>query len=176
MSPPLQWFHVEFHTFGAWLPGDPRGFRDHDHRIHSSGDYRNPPPAHEHQALNLAVQSALHKDAVRLDRSQRVTAGKCLRDSLDKQGLHVRAIAVVANHAHLLVSAAADEAALRKVVGNAKRKSSHRLRAEIPGSLWQRKIGVDPVRDESHLSNVERYIIDHARQGAWVWRAGDPRD
>ncbi|HEX3314753.1 MAG TPA: hypothetical protein VHR72_07680 [Gemmataceae bacterium] len=29
-------------TYGSWLPGNPRGFRSRKHRIHSSGDYKNP--------------------------------------------------------------------------------------------------------------------------------------
>ncbi len=37
--------HVMFSTRGHWLPVDPRGFRNRDHRIHSSGDYTHPPRA-----------------------------------------------------------------------------------------------------------------------------------
>ena len=176
MSLPLRHYHIEFNTFSTWLPGDPRGFRDHDHRIHSSGDYRNPPPPHEHQALHVAVQSRLHKPPVHLARPLRQAVGECLRDSLRARQLRVHAIAVFSNHAHVLVSGTVDDTSLRKVVGNAKRKSSHLLRNEIPGSLWQRKIGVYPVHDESHFANVMRYITAHADQGAWVWRDHDSTD
>jgi len=176
MAGPRRWFHVEFNTFGTWLPGDPRGFRDHDHRIHSSGDYHHPPPPSEHQALRRSAQVSLHKQPVLLERGQQEQVGICLRDSLNAQGLRVHAIAVVSNHAHVLTSGTVDDASLRNVVGNAKRKSSLLLQAEIPGSLWQRKIGVYPVRDESHCVNVRRYIMAHADQGAWVWEDGDCRD
>ena len=41
------WWHVTLSTYGSWLPGDQRGFRSRKHKIHSSGDYKNPPPASE---------------------------------------------------------------------------------------------------------------------------------
>src|SRR5262249_17500638 len=44
------WRHVIISTLNSWLPGDPRGFRAVNHKIHSSGDYKNPPPG-EHAGL-----------------------------------------------------------------------------------------------------------------------------
>jgi hypothetical protein len=31
------------HTYGTWLPGDPKGFRTRHHREHIEGDYKKPP-------------------------------------------------------------------------------------------------------------------------------------
>ena len=45
----MLWRHVICHAKNTWLHGDERGFRDRDHRAHSSGDYYNPPPKDEHQ-------------------------------------------------------------------------------------------------------------------------------
>jgi hypothetical protein len=45
------WWHVQIGTYCAWLPGDKRGFRNRDHRIDSTGDYRDPPPPDEHAGL-----------------------------------------------------------------------------------------------------------------------------
>ncbi len=176
MPAPLRCYHVEFNTFGTWLPGDPRGFRDHDHRIHSSGDYRHPPPPWEHQALHRSVRAKLHKSPVELAPAQRESAGQCLREAIQSQGLQIHVIAVITNHVHVLVCGTFDDTSLRKIVGSAKRKSSHHLRSEIPGSLWQRKIGVYPVRNESHRVNIVSYILAHAKQGAWVWQESESAD
>jgi hypothetical protein len=48
---PLRWRHIVCNTKCSWLPGDDRGFRSREHRIHSSGDYKNPPPKNEHEGL-----------------------------------------------------------------------------------------------------------------------------
>jgi hypothetical protein len=50
-----RWRHVIVNTRCSWLHGDLRGFRNRKHRIHSSGDYRNPPPPEEHRVLAVAV-------------------------------------------------------------------------------------------------------------------------
>ncbi len=171
MPPSPRWFHIEFNTFGTWLPGDPRGFRDHDHRIHSSGDYRNPPPRSEHQALHRWVSKRLQQQAVQLTAPQREEVGRLLIHALNRRDMHVLALAVSSNHAHALIAADSDDSLLRKAVGNAKRQISHAMRASIPGSLWQRKIGVRTVRDERHLHNAAAYIARHADEGAWVWES-----
>jgi hypothetical protein len=44
MSAWRDWYHVTGSTYGAWLPGDPRGFRTRHHRQHVEGDYKDPPP------------------------------------------------------------------------------------------------------------------------------------
>ena len=38
------WYHVNGNTYGTWLPGDPRGWRERGHKKHVAGDYKNPPP------------------------------------------------------------------------------------------------------------------------------------
>ena len=48
----LAWRHVVIGTLRSWNFGDERGFRSRGHRIHSSGDYKNPPPRGEHAKLN----------------------------------------------------------------------------------------------------------------------------
>jgi hypothetical protein len=47
----MRWRMITISTKRSWLPGDQRGFRNRQHRIHSSGDYKNPPPRWEHEGL-----------------------------------------------------------------------------------------------------------------------------
>ena len=54
--------HVIITTYGAWLYGDPRGFRPRQHRKHVVGDYKKPPlpgahAAEERRSRGLLVQS-----------------------------------------------------------------------------------------------------------------------
>ena len=44
MQPWRHWYHCNGSTYGTWLPGDPRGWRSRNHRVHVPGDYRTPPP------------------------------------------------------------------------------------------------------------------------------------
>lgn len=37
------WYHVLTNTYGTWLRGDRRGWRERHHRKHVEGDYKNPP-------------------------------------------------------------------------------------------------------------------------------------
>jgi hypothetical protein len=50
-GPGMRWRHVIINTRCSWLHGDPRGYRDRDHRTHSSGNYKRPPPAEENEGL-----------------------------------------------------------------------------------------------------------------------------
>jgi len=36
--------------------------------------------------------------------------------------------------------------------------------------LWGRRGKEIKVRDQKHQRNVYRYILEHERQGAWVWK------
>ena len=76
------WYHVNGSTYGTWLRGDPRGWRERHHRRHVEGDYRNPPPAEESEALHAYSEKLMGKDAVRLSREQRVAAGQAMVEKL----------------------------------------------------------------------------------------------
>jgi hypothetical protein len=58
-KPGMRWRHCVIGTHNSWLPGDPRGFRAIDHKIHSSGDYKNPPPEGEHSGLHRVLAIAV---------------------------------------------------------------------------------------------------------------------
>jgi hypothetical protein len=78
------WFHVILTTYGAWLPGDPRGFRTRHHRDHVEGDYKSPPPVGVYESFALTNRDALKHDPVSLDSTQRETVGKSLKAKLMK--------------------------------------------------------------------------------------------
>lgn len=99
-APGMRWRHLILNTRCTWLHGDERGFRSRGHRIHSSGDYKDPPPPDEHEGLRRyhqtrsgepviipavaralagpAFVARLRKEAVRCSRLQS-RAGTCRR-------------------------------------------------------------------------------------------------
>jgi hypothetical protein len=128
----LGWLHVQWSTYGAWLPGDPRGFRNRDHRIHSSGTYKAPPPSGEHIGLLWYATSRLKKNPVTLSMEHRVLA----RDAIVQKAAILRrplaALAVCGQHVHALISV--DDSIVDAEVGKLKRHSSHALRDGLPGN------------------------------------------
>ncbi len=153
-------------TRGHWLPGDPRGFRDHDHRIHSTGDYKRPPPPGQHAGLYRYARQHSQK-TVYLTIDQRAVAGESIVSKFDLMGFPVRVIAVGATHVHAAVRLANIDA--KPIFGRAKQFASHQLRKELPGTIWGE--GCHPVRikSEEHYREVVVYILDHAKEGAWTW-------
>lgn len=87
MHPWNDWYHCMGHTYGTWLPGDPKGFRTRHHRIHVEGDYRNPPPNGKYDALHEAAKRAMRRAPVFLDREQRRRALDELVASLHRRSV-----------------------------------------------------------------------------------------
>lgn len=169
LSMALQWMHVQWSTFGTWLPGDPRGFRNHKHRIHSSGDYTHPPPKGEHAGLRHYAQRVMRQDAVTLSPVLR----ERLRDEIVCKAVHLgldpRAMAVCFNHVHLL--ARFDAGRLGRTVGQLKRASSVRVADVRPGTVWAARCHHVCVNDREQYERVFGYILAHERrEGAAVWR------
>ena len=53
-----RWYHVTCNTYGTWLRGDPRGWRERHHRRHVEGDYKHRPAPGTGQD-ELALSKAL---------------------------------------------------------------------------------------------------------------------
>src|SRR4051812_14964174 len=81
---PMRWRHVIINTKSSWLHGEKRGFRSRGHRIHSSGDYRNPPPFLEHSGLRIYHQERA-EPTVFLDHELWPLIGRAIRDRLRKE-------------------------------------------------------------------------------------------
>ena len=121
------WYHVTGATYGAWLPGDPRGFRTRHHREHVEGDYKNPPPEGAHDDMHARSKGLLKRDPVRLSPEARRVACDAIREALTHHDCPVAAIAVGATHYHILARFERNDA--RKIVGIAKKRSARALSA-----------------------------------------------
>lgn len=166
------WYHVQSNTYGTWLPGDPRGWREKRHRRHVAGDYRNPPPAGSGDAIHRRARSLLKKPPVRLEVVQRETVGRALIEMLVRQSIEVLVLSMDSVHLHLL--ARFPDRRVRPRVGRGKKHAYFRLHEEgFVGKLWERGCHVVPIKDRKHQVNVFHYIRRHASHGAWVWTFRD---
>ena len=169
-KPGMRWRHIVISTLNSWLPGDPRGFRTRKHKIHSSGDYKNPPPAGEHAGLrHFSMQISGQK--VVIPKHLRETAGRAILKKYRKLQYRVLAISVSATHSHSLAELPDEIKVVRHIVGQCKTTSSHAVRNEIPGRVWGAGGGFKPVDTPEHQGRVYRYIL--GQKDAWVWSYKD---
>ena len=170
-----RWFHIIWTTYGTWLPGDPRGFRSRDHRIHSSGNVRRPPPPGEHAGLRGYARRTMRGEPVILTPAER---GKVLESLLEKIGsieLLTDTLAVSATHVHLLSRCLPGD--LDSIISRLRRHASHAMRDSLPGQVWSRGKHIVELRDNGHAGNIHNYILDHARkENASVWTRDRNRD
>ncbi|QNN22362.1 hypothetical protein HED60_08775 [Planctomycetales bacterium ZRK34] len=164
-----QWHHIIIiNTRGSWLTGDPRGFHSRNHRKHSDGDYKAPPPPGQHLGLYRVIKSN-SRDAIALPRDLWATIGRTMLDKLTSQDHRALAICVDAHHVHLLVELPSDRRRVKRLVGTWKQRASHAVRDRLPGEIWSKSCDPIPVRDVQHHRRVYRYILNHAKRGAWTW-------
>jgi len=167
-TPGKLWIHLTIGTHNSWLPGDERGFRSRNHKIHSSGDHRNPPPKEEHQGLRNHWKK-LAKPPVIIPVHLRRTIGKALVKHFQHLGHRVLILGAGGMHVHAIVELPRDRKLIRREVGRCKRIASLAVRQEMPGRVWARLPGIKPVRSRNHLKNAYNYILEHEGEGAYVW-------
>jgi hypothetical protein len=126
------WVAVIVSTHGTWLPGDPRGFRDHDHRIHSSGDSKRPPPSGEHAGLHRYARRHADPEVV-IPPELHPPVAETFGEKLLAIGCPPRILAIGKVRGHILFSVGAADAKL--IIGRAKQLASHRVRDRLPDDL-----------------------------------------
>ena len=172
MEPWNGWYHVTTNTYGTWLPGDPRGWRERHHKRHVEGDYKNPPPPGTGEGLHQYAQRQLKHPPVRLSPSQRAIVGKAMVEMLTRQGIEVLALSMDAVHCHLL--ARFPDGRVRALVGRAKKHAAFQLHTcGHTAKVWERFSHAVPIADRAHQVSAFRYIANHAGNGAWAWTCRD---
>jgi hypothetical protein len=163
----LIWRHVICNTRCSWLPGDPRGFRNREHRIHSSGDYKNLPPTGEHAGLHSHNLNR-SGDRVTIPDAVRRRVAESFANHLRCDGWTVSIVSVSETHLHALARLPLDRRKTKRVVGDAKRIASRSVKAEMPGSVWSEGGTYKPVRNAGHYSAAYGYIRTRQEEGAYV--------
>jgi hypothetical protein len=164
--PGMRWRHVIISTYCSWLPGDPRGFRSKEHKLHSSGYYKVPPPPGEHDGLH-AYCKRISGPHVVIPQPQREMVSRAILAKLKKLGYACLTISVSGIHTHIQVELPDDLAKIRHVIGQCKTVSSHAIRAYLPGRVWARDGAYKPIDSVQHQRNVHQYIL--SQEGAWTW-------
>src|ERR1051325_3887554 len=147
-QPGKLWRHVVIGTHNSWLPGDPRGFRTEDHKIHSSGDYKNPPPVGEHAGL-FKYSKRISGAAVVIPTELRETVGRAIVAKLQQEHHRVLAVSVSGMHSHWLVELPDDMPTIWKIIGQCKSASSHAVRKQLPGRVWARQGNPKRINDKA---------------------------
>ena len=166
--PGLRWWHVMFSTLGAWLPGERRGFRSRDHRIHSSGDYKNPPPEDEHAGLRRYHKDR-HPKPIVIPRESRLIIATVIATVLKEHGYIVLVVSVSAKHVHIVAELPVDEREFNKIIGKCKNKSSRAVRKQMPGRIWARDDSHKMIRNKPHRRNVFKYVAEEQGPTAATW-------
>ena len=162
----MLWRHVVINTKSSWLHGDRRGFRSRNHRIHSSGDYKNPPPPTEHVRLH-DYQRKRAQETVVISRERRVDVLRELVARFRKEGFTILCAAVTDKHAHALVELPDHRPTIKQVVGRAKRYAGDR--SGHVGAVWSAGGTFEPVDTPAHHRRVYAYIYDEQGKEAASW-------
>jgi len=166
------WQHIIINTRGSWLPGDPRGFRSRNHRKHSDGDYKHPPPVGQHAGLIRHIRSN-SRPPVHLPNDLWAAIGQAILEKIASQDHRLLALSVDTHHVHLLVELPTDRRVIKRIVGTWKQRASHAVRDRLPGEIWSKSCDPIHIGERAHQVSVYRYILAHAERGAWVWSYGD---
>jgi hypothetical protein len=167
-APGNGWRHVIINTHCSWLHGSPRGFRSRRHRIHSSGDYKHPPPTGEHAGL-YRYHLERSGEPVDIEVTLRERMGDAFVRALVEAGHPVVVFSLAGEHAHALVDLPDNMPLIRAIIGDAKRIASRSVKAELPGQVWSRGGEFRRIKDDAHWANAYDYIRDGQEPGAWVW-------
>ncbi len=168
-GPAWGWFHIILTAYGAWLYGDPRGFRTRHHREHVEGDYKNPPAPGMYADKEARSRELLKQAPVSWSPAWRAIIGGALVARLQHLGAFVLCAAVSRQHVHILAKLPPKLA--RPWSGLAKKHAWFVARDRgWRSKMWGKRGKQDPVRDRRHQVNVYRYILNHEKEGAWVWR------
>lgn len=169
------WYHVDGHTYGTWMPGDARGWRERNHRRHVEGDYRNPPPPGTGDVIHNRSEGLLKRPPVYLTPTQRKVGGQAMVEMLLHDGIELLALSLDAVHFHILARFRGWE--IRARVGRAKKHAYFLLRDRgHAGEVWTKLTKVTPIHDRDHQINTFNYVCDHGKKGAWVWTFRDGLD
>ncbi|MDQ3439642.1 MAG: hypothetical protein M3478_04770, partial [Planctomycetota bacterium] len=143
-------------------------FRSHDHNVHSSGDYKNPPPPDEHEGLR-DYHEERSPEPIDIPRDLRLRVATVIAETLIKAGHRVLVVSCADRHAHVVAELPIDLRAFNKAMGDAKARSSLAIRKRLPGRVWAHDDKHDMLRSRSYQVNAYKYVRNKQGPRAAVW-------
>jgi len=165
------WYHCMCSTYGAWLRGDPRGWRSRHHRERVEGDYRRPPPSGKYASLYRRSAFFMKRNRARIPPELRELVLSAIVASLKRRGIQIVIASLDDRHLHIL--ARFSDHNPRHWIGPAKKDSARLLsdrRLGSPGGVRAKRSKALPIRDRNHQLSLMRYIIRHAHRGSALRR------
>lgn len=158
-----------WHTYGTWLPGSPRGFRNRNHRIHSSGDYRSPPPPGEHEGLFRYNVARSKGEVVLRDSKQRDDVRDAIVGTLEQLKMRSLVVSVTRVHIHLVAELPVRKIELDTVITKLKIESSKLIKCKVNGRGWARGRTAVLIRDPKQRRAAFFYVKYKQGSSASVW-------
>ena len=172
------WYHCTVGTYGTWLPGDPRGWRERDHHEHVAGDYKDPPPPSKFAAARWQhSKDVMRFDPYLIESSDRAVVGRFLLESLSIQKIPILGLAVCRKDFHALLQF--EKPRGKRILGEAKKHATFRFAPILDAEtkkrrpIWEGDECVIPIKDRAHGLEAFHYILKHVREGGWVWSYKD---
>ena len=159
-------------TYGTWLPGDARGFvsgiRDPDGKRHIH-NLTGEPCLSNMPALQRYAKSRMKGDRVLLNSSQARTLLAQFQETAKHRSLVLHAVAIMANHIHLVCSAT-DEHNASTLLKYFKSYGSRCLNTHHGERRWWTVSGsVRRLPDTRGLENAIEYVM-RQHKPLLVWR------
>jgi len=177
------WYHVMCNTYGTWLRGDPRGWRERHHRRHVEGDYKHPPGPGTWEATFAYSKSLMPRPPVALNENLAGIAIHAIVDCLLNDHVQVMVAALDDHHLHLVGKFPdhqprvrlgwAKLAATRSVKSWLENHPQPDLELATGEGLWGKRSAIRPIKGRAHQLRAIDYVADHEDEGATVW--SDPR-
>jgi len=142
-------YHLTWHTYGTWLPGDERGWVDR----------RKPEIQAGSASLRRHAQSLLVQEPVLLTVDQRRIVARVIRKHCQFRNWTLHALNVLATHVHAVVTALVDPETVRSQL---KAWCSRRLNQHkgLPQEWWAGGGDAQEIEDEDYLQNAIVYVVE----------------
>lgn len=176
------WFHCMCNTYGTWLRGDHRGWRERHHRKHVVGDYKRPPKKGSFEHIEKKSKDSMKRDPVFLEAELRRIALLAIVTCLMRDGIDVLVAALDDHHLHVL--GRFRDHRPRQRLGWAKFEATKKVKEFINAhgaavdivlelkhgeGIWAKRSECKPVEDQEHRLNSLNYIKGHWKKGALIW-------
>ena len=149
MYDPVTYF-ITWTTYGAWLPGDSRGWR----KWHSGEQLARP-------ALEDWCRDQMNEQSVLLNELQRGKVEQVCREHSEIRNWKLHAVSARSNHVHIAVTAGAGPQKVRdQFKANATRVLRQEPHAVCNEKVWTRGGDVQIINSSDEIEVVVRYITE----------------